>query len=64
MTFNGQVGDGEKEPLYVCLMSRIHGMTHLDFILEHGFPENSSENLVWFRNLIGDIAQYFRTFSL
>lgn len=58
MTFEGKVGDGGKEPLYVYLMSRMRGMTHLDFILAHGFPENSPDNLVWRQNLIGDIAQY------
>lgn len=64
VTFNGKVGDGEKEPLYVYLMSRMRGMTHLDFILEHGFPENSSENLVWRRNVIGDIAQHVFTVNI
>lgn len=58
VTFEGKVGDDEKEPLYVYLMSRMRGMTHLDFILAHGFPENSPDNLVWRQNLIGDIAQY------
>lgn len=56
VTFEGKVGDGQQEPLHVYLMSRMRGITHLDFILEHGFPENSSNNLVWRQNLIGDIA--------
>lgn len=64
VTFNGKVGDGEKEPLYVYLMSRMRGMTPLDFILEHDFPKNSSENLVWRRNLVGDIAQYVFTVNI
>lgn len=45
VSFEGRVGDGGKEPLYVYLMSRVRGMTHLDFILAHGFPENSPDNL-------------------
>lgn len=57
VTFEGKVGDGGKEPLYVYLMSRMRGMTHLDFILAHGFPENSPDNFAWRQNLIGDIAQ-------
>lgn len=64
VTFEGKVGDGEKEPLYVYLMSRMRGLTHLDFILAHGFPENSSNNLVWRQNLIGDIAQYVSTTNI
>lgn len=64
VTFEGKVGDGEKEPLYVYLMSRMRGMTHLDFILAHGFPENTSSNLVWRQNLIGDIAQYVSTVKI
>lgn len=54
VTFEGKVGDGEREPLYVYLMSRIRGMTHLDFTLAHGFPEDSPDNLAWRQNLIGD----------
>lgn len=61
VTFEGKVGDEEKEPLYVYLMSRMRRMTHLDFILAHGFPENSPDNLVWRQNLIGNIAQYVPT---
>lgn len=64
VTFEGNVGDGEKEPLYVYVMSRMRGMTHLDFILAHGFPENSPDNLVWRQNLIGDIAQYVSTVNI
>ncbi|KAL2023185.1 hypothetical protein VTK56DRAFT_3308 [Thermocarpiscus australiensis] len=59
VSFEGKVGeDREKEPLYVYLMSRLRGMTHLDFILAHGFPEYSLDNLSCRRNLIGDIAHF------
>ncbi|AEO54507.1 hypothetical protein MYCTH_2115324 [Thermothelomyces thermophilus ATCC 42464] len=59
VSFEGKVGeDGEKEPVYVYLMSRLRGMTHLDFILAHGFPEHSLDNLSCRRNLIGDIAHF------
>lgn len=64
VTFEGKVGDGEKEPLYVYLMSRMRGMTHLDFILAHGFQENSTNNLTARQNLIGDIAQYVSTVNI
>ncbi|KAH8746624.1 hypothetical protein F5883DRAFT_253920 [Diaporthe sp. PMI_573] len=58
VSFEGKVGDGGKEPLHVYLMSRVRGMTHLDFILAHGFPENSPDNFSWRQNLIGDIAHF------
>ncbi|KAI0399816.1 hypothetical protein F4802DRAFT_533771 [Xylaria palmicola] len=58
ISFEGKIGEGEQEPLYVYLMSRVYGLTHLDFILAHGFPENSPDNLGWRKNLIGDIAHF------
>lgn len=64
VSFEGKIGDGEKEPLYVYLMSRMRGITHLDFILAHGFPPNSPSNSVWRQNLIGDIAQYVSNINI
>ncbi|KAI0423424.1 hypothetical protein F5Y09DRAFT_327381 [Xylaria sp. FL1042] len=58
MSFEGKIGEGGQEPLYVYLMSRVRGLTHLDFILLHGFPEDSPDNLLWRKNLIGDIAHF------
>ncbi|KAF2969721.1 hypothetical protein GQX73_g3865 [Xylaria multiplex] len=58
MSFEGKIGEGAQEPLYVYLMSRVRGLTHLDFILLHGFPEDSPENILWRKNLIGDIAHF------
>ncbi|KAK3339417.1 hypothetical protein B0H65DRAFT_511635 [Neurospora tetraspora] len=54
----GEEGDGKKEPLYVYLMTRMRGMTHLDFISAHGFPENSPDNFLWRKNLMGDVAHF------
>lgn len=61
VSFEGEVGNGGEEPLCVCLMSRMRGITHLDFILAHDFPENSPEMVLWRKNLICDIAQYVST---
>ncbi|KYK53954.1 hypothetical protein DCS_05903 [Drechmeria coniospora] len=58
VSFEGKVGEGEGEPLCVYLMSRVRGVTHLDLILAHGFPENSPENLARRKNLIGDVAHF------
>jgi hypothetical protein len=55
--FEGVVGDRGREPLYVYLMSRVRGITHLDFILKNGFPEHSPDILRWRKNLIGDVAR-------
>jgi hypothetical protein len=38
-------------------MSRVRGITHLDFILKNGFPEDSPDILRWRKNLIGDVAR-------
>ena len=58
VSFEGKLGgDGAKEPLYVYLMSRVRGITHLDFILAHDSPANYPENQAWRKNLIGDVAR-------
>lgn len=60
-SFHGQIGaddiDG-KEPLSVYVMNRVKGVSHLDFILAHNYPENSPEYCMWRENLISDIARY------
>lgn len=60
VSFEGRVrGRGEKkELLYVYLMSRLRGRTHLDFILLQSFPHNSPDGFFSRKNLTGDIAQY------
>ncbi|KAK4233747.1 hypothetical protein C8A03DRAFT_47772 [Achaetomium macrosporum] len=50
--------DANKEPLYAYLMTRVRGVTHLDFILAHGFPKDLPENLSWRRTLIGEVAHF------
>ncbi|KAJ6179632.1 hypothetical protein N7519_010093 [Penicillium mononematosum] len=60
-TFHGQIGeegvDG-KEPLSVYVMSRVKGISHLDFILAHNFLEDSLEYCTWRENLVSDIAGF------
>lgn len=58
--FEGQTGpdaQGEKEPLCVYVMGRIKGVTHLELILAHGWPENSPENFARRRRLMADVAR-------
>ncbi|KAK4152022.1 hypothetical protein C8A00DRAFT_16641 [Chaetomidium leptoderma] len=55
----GQEGLGKKEPLLVYVMSRVRGISHLDFILAHSEPENSPEWFAWRKNLIMDVARFF-----
>ena len=57
VSFKGKIGNGAKESLFVYLMSRVRGVTHLDFVLAHGYPGNSLDNQSWRKNLIGDVAQ-------
>ncbi|CAG8291587.1 unnamed protein product [Penicillium salamii] len=60
-TFHGHIGeqgiDG-KEPLRVYVMNRVKGISHLDFILGHNFPENSFEYCTWRENLISDLGEF------
>lgn len=39
-------------------MNRIVGLSHLDFILKYGFPQNSVSNVTARKNLMTDIARF------
>ncbi|KAJ5735594.1 uncharacterized protein N7483_000719 [Penicillium malachiteum] len=62
-TFYGRIGDSNegadgKEQLLVYVMSRVKGISHLDFILAHNLPPDSVEFCIWRQNLIADIAGF------
>ncbi|QYS95757.1 APH domain-containing protein [Trichoderma simmonsii] len=61
VSFKGEMGDHieGKEPLYVYVMRRMQGITHLDFILAHEFPDNSEEKVTWRKTFMVDIARFF-----
>ncbi|OAA59612.1 Aminoglycoside phosphotransferase [Niveomyces insectorum RCEF 264] len=48
-----------KEPLLVYVMTRIQGISRLDFILKHGFPEHAPENKARRKTLMRDVARFF-----
>ncbi|KAL6803874.1 hypothetical protein J3E68DRAFT_434265 [Trichoderma sp. SZMC 28012] len=60
-SFEGEIGDDSKgkESLYVYLMRRMQGITHLDFILAHDLPDNSQEKITWRKTFMVDIARFF-----
>ncbi|KAJ5609629.1 hypothetical protein N7528_010196 [Penicillium herquei] len=63
VTFHGRVGDSKesadgKEQLLIYAMSRVKGISHLDFILAHDLPPDSVEFCMWRQNLIADIAGF------
>ena len=60
VSFKGQIGDNidNREPLCVYVMDRVLGISHLDFILAHSHPENSSDNIKSRKTLLSDIARY------
>lgn len=62
VAFNGQIGEDieGKEPLYIYFMSRIRGISYLDFILAHNshVSENSPEFSSWRKNFVIDVARY------
>ncbi|KAF9894418.1 hypothetical protein FE257_007921 [Aspergillus nanangensis] len=64
VAFKGQIGDDvvdEREPVYIYIMSRVKGMSYLDFLLANNsdIPENSPQFSLWRKNLITDIARFF-----
>lgn len=62
VSFHGQLGDDSKEPLFVYVMSRIQGISHLDFILANNVPRDSDQNRVWRKKLMTDVARYVSPF--
>lgn len=68
--FHGMLGedddkvDKKKEPLLVYVMTRMRGISHLDFVLASEYPNNSEERFVSRRNLMTDIARYTIFFVL
>lgn len=65
--FHGSLGKddkAEKEPLLVYVMDRLRGISHLEFILTYGFPENSETSFATRKNLMTDIARYASSFRL
>ncbi|KAF4454064.1 Protein kinase-like domain protein [Fusarium austroafricanum] len=64
VSFQGQIGQASdesnvKKPLYVYLMHRMKGVTHLDFILARECPENSPEAFAQRGRLMADVARFF-----
>ncbi|PWY96636.1 hypothetical protein BO94DRAFT_592531 [Aspergillus sclerotioniger CBS 115572] len=68
VTYRGQIGEDTtatatetKRPLHIYIMSRIQGISYLDFILAHNgqFSENSPEFFAWRRNFVADVARFF-----
>lgn len=60
VSVHGQLGadaDGEREPLLVYVMNRVKGISHLGFILAHGYPENTPENFARRKTLMADVAR-------
>ena len=60
---HGQLGvdkdseTGSREPLLVYVMGRVKGISHLEFTLAHGYPENTPENFAWRKTLMADVAR-------
>ncbi|KAJ5950451.1 uncharacterized protein N7479_008864 [Penicillium vulpinum] len=63
ISFKGEIGEPHesKEPLYIYVMNRMPGISHLAFILAHNgdVPENSLEFSRWRQNIVADNAKFF-----
>lgn len=63
VSFHGPLGDNSKEPLFVYVMSRMRGVSYLDFILANNdTSRNSDQNRVWRKTLMADVARYVSSF--
>ncbi|KAJ2891206.1 hypothetical protein MKZ38_000733 [Zalerion maritima] len=45
-------------PLCIYVVSRVRGISHLDFVSAHNSPQNWPENFTWRKNLIADVARF------
>ncbi|KAK3984419.1 hypothetical protein QBC44DRAFT_301382 [Cladorrhinum sp. PSN332] len=66
VTFKGQIGDDhvdagicQKEPLLIYVMTRMRGISQLDFLLAYDEPENSPEWFQWRKTFMADLARFF-----
>ncbi|PLB49178.1 hypothetical protein P170DRAFT_509780 [Aspergillus steynii IBT 23096] len=63
VSFKGEIGENmeSREELYIYVLSRVRGVSYLDFILAHNshVPESSPRFSLWRRNLVADIAKPF-----
>ncbi|KAJ6440251.1 fungal specific transcription factor domain protein [Purpureocillium lavendulum] len=63
ISFKRQLGEDsateDQQPLLVYVMTRMRGISRLDFILTYGFPENSPHNMTCRKNVVRDVARFF-----
>ena len=61
ISFKRQLGEDsateDQQPLLVYVMTRMRGISRLDFILTYGFPENSPHNMTCRKNVVRDVAR-------
>ncbi|KAJ5092357.1 hypothetical protein NUU61_007227 [Penicillium alfredii] len=65
VSHHGQIGEDDlqgREPVAVYVMSRVQGVSYLDFILAHNLPEKSVEYYSWRENLISDFCRRINYF--
>lgn len=63
VSFRGEIGDGDgggdddgRENLMVYVMPRMRGISRLEYILAHGFPEDGEKICEARERLVGDVA--------
>lgn len=57
VTFHGEMGIGDSEPVLVYVFNRIRGITYLEFILASESPEDSEQFHRDRKALVTDVAQ-------
>ncbi|KAI9803255.1 MAG: hypothetical protein M1825_002046 [Sarcosagium campestre] len=59
VSLHGRLGEEGENPLFVYVLNRIQGISHLDFVLANGFPNNTDQNFAWRKTLMTDFAHFF-----
>ncbi|KAI9678632.1 MAG: hypothetical protein M1817_005689 [Caeruleum heppii] len=59
VSLQGRLGEEGQNPLFVYVLSRMQGISHLDFVLANGFPNNTDQNFLWRKTLMADLAHFF-----
>ncbi|GAM82967.1 hypothetical protein ANO11243_009530 [Dothideomycetidae sp. 11243] len=57
VSYRGTIGD-RGSSLCIYLMSRVRGITYLNYILAHGYPADSAVNVSRRKVLLGDVAHF------
>ena len=56
-TYHGELGDVNDRPVFIYKITRIPGISYIEFLLANKHDENSEESMAWREAFITDLAQ-------